>query len=312
MKTFVTRHIDVSFSLGSTSFENSNTVVRVEGLRIFAKITSRTEGVHQLEAEIYGLSPDVIKRIIGGRQMNISAPWFNPDNSIKLEIYTSDNPTKFCLFNGSIFAAVADFNAVPEVPLRITASETTLQQAKPITPKTFAGAAKVADIMTYLAGQIGSALENNGVDDSFILRDHTVQGSAIEAIEMTANAADIDWAFRNEGTVEDKSIGNVLIICKKGTPRSVPMLEIHEASGLVGYPVMGGAVNVTCLFNPQYWLLNRVKLFANKEQSVLNGIYQINSVDHEITSEAPDGQWVSHLTLGWLPNENQKTEGETK
>jgi len=309
MRTFVQRYIDVTLTLASSSFDGKNSVLKLSGLRVSAKIKAGGEGFNQLEAEIFGLSSDVLRRIIGMK--NIAAPWANRFNQIRIEIYTSADPTRYTLFNGEIINALADFNSVPDVPVRISASEIQQKQSLVITPKTFAGAAKVVDIMKYLAGQCGASLEVNGVDDSFILRDHTVQGSAIEAIEMTANAAQIDWAYRSQGSISnDTAVGNILIICKRGTPRKAATIEIHEASGLVGYPVMGETVNVKCLFNPQYWMFNQVKLFANKEQSILNGNYLIREVSHHIDSESPDGQWISELVLGWMPEASQKGENQ--
>jgi len=39
---------------------------------------------------------------------------------------------------------------------------------------------------------------------------------------------------------------------------------------------------------------------------ILNGEYIIQNVKHTVHSELPGGQWVSELTLGWLPGQEVK------
>ena len=307
MRTFYQRLLDVTFTLTSGTFDGKNTVLKIPGLRVSATVKVGAQGLSDLECEIYGLKKDVIKRLMGVH-LAAATPWQKDRNGIKLEVYSSVDDTRYVLFNGEIFVAIADFNNVPEVPLRVTASDTYGKQSIVLQPKTFAGAAKVSDIMAYLAGQCGCVLENNGVDDSFVLRDYTVQGSAVQAIEETARAAQIDWNFLGQGTIQtDEAPSGVLVICKKGVTRKDATSEIHEANGMVGYPVLTTEnVHVKCLFNPRYWKSNRVRLFASEEMDILNGEYIIQNVKHTVHSELPGGQWVSELTLGWLPGQEVK------
>lgn len=299
MKTFVQRLMDVTFTLSSGTFSNGKNTLTVSGLRMTANV-KLTANASELKASIFGLSGDVMNRLLAVKET--SAPWKNQVNNIRLEVYTSDNPTRFTLFNGQIIDSLADFNDVPEVPLKITASGTFHLQSVVVINKSFKGASRVSDIMEYLAGQIGAGLDNVNVDKSFILRDHICQGSAIACIEAVARAANIDWNLETAGT-QTAGIAATLTICQKGTVRKDATIEIHEANGLMGYPVIhSGMVDVRCLFSPFYLPHKKVKLFS-KEQPVANGEYYIAEVAHHLDSENPGhSAWDSKLTLAWIFN----------
>lgn len=296
MKTFVQRFIDVTFTLSSGSFKNGANSLKISGLRLSAKVKI-TANASELEAEIFGLSIDTMNRLLAVKETG--APWQNQVNNIRLETYTSDDPTRFTLFNGQIIDALADFNDVPEVPLKITASGTFQAQSIVLLNRSFKGAAKVSDIMAYLAGQIGAGFDNVNVDESFILRDHSVQGSAVACIEATARAANIDWLLETVGT-QEAELGGTLVICKKGTTRKDATMEIHEANGLIGYPVIhSGMIDIRCLFSPFYLPHKRVKLFA-RQPEIATGEYYIAEIEHTLDSENPSGgEWESKLTLAY-------------
>lgn len=299
MKTFVQRFIDVTFTLSTGSFKNGSNSLKLSGLRMSCSV-KMTANAQELKAQIYGLSADAMNRLLAVKETG--APWHNQENSIRLETYTSADATRFTLFNGQIIDAIADFNDVPEVPLKITASGTFKAQSVVLANRSFKGSAKVSDIMAYLAGQIGAGLDNINVDESFILRDHSVQGSAISCIEATARAANIDWLLETVGT-QEASLGGTLVICKKGTTRKDATMQIHEANGLMGYPVIhSGLVDVKCLFSPFYLPHKRVRLFS-KEQPIANGEYWISEITHSLDSEKSGGDWESKLTLSWIFDE---------
>ena len=262
-----------------------------------------TANAAELKAEIFGLSSDVMNRLLAVKET--AAPWHNQENAIRLETYTSADATRFTLFNGQIIDAIADFNDVPEVPLKVTASGTFKAQSVVLANRSFKGAAKVSDIMAYLAGQIGAGFDNVNVDASYILRDHSVQGSAISCIEATARAADIGWLLETVGT-EEAALGGTLVIMKKGTSRKDATMQIHEANGLMGYPVIhSGLVDVKCLFSPFYLPHKKVRLFS-KEQPIANGEYYISEITHSLDSEKSGGSWESKLTLAYPFGEVKK------
>lgn len=300
MKTFVQRYIDVTFTLSNGTFKNGRNTLTISGLRLSASVKI-TANASELKCSVFGLSSETMNRLLAVKETG--APWQNQVNSIRLDVWTSSDSTRFMLFNGQIIDALADFNKVPEVPLEITASGTFQYQSVVIQNKSFKGAAKVSDIMAYLAGQIGAGLDNVNVDESFVLRDHTVQGSAVACIESTARAANVDWLIETVGT-ETANLGGTLVICKKGTTRKDATMEIHEANGLIGYPVIhSGMVDVKCLFSPFYLPHKKVKLFS-KEQPVANGEYYIAEIEHKLESEMlSNSDWESHLTLAWIFNE---------
>lgn len=300
MKTFVRRYMDVTFTLSTGSFSNGSNTLKLSGLRMSASV-KMTANAAELKAEIFGITQDTMNRLLAVKET--AAPWHNQENSIRLETYTSADQTRFTLFNGQIIDAIADFNDVPEVPLKITASGTFKAQSTVLQNRSFKGAVKVSDIMAYLAGQIGAGLDNVNVDGSFILRDHSVQGSAVACIEATAKAANIDWLLETVGT-QEAALGGTLVICKKGTTRKDATMQIHEANGLMGYPVIhSGLVDVRCLFSPFYLPHKRVKLFS-KMQPVANGEYWISEITHKLDSENPSGgDWESKLTLSWIFDE---------
>lgn len=302
MKTFVQRYIDVTFTLSTGSFKNGSNTLKLSGLRMTSSV-KMTANAAELKAEIFGLSADVMNRLLAVKET--AAPWHNQENAIRLETYTSADATRFTLFNGQIIDAIADFNDVPEVPLKVTASGTFKAQSIVLANRSFKGAVKVSDIMAYLAGQIGAGFDNVNVDASYILRDHSVQGSAISCIEATARAADIGWLLETVGT-EEAALGGTLVIMKKGTSRKDATMQIHEANGLMGYPVIhSGLVDVKCLFSPFYLPHKKVRLFS-KEQPIANGEYYISEITHSLDSEKSGGSWESKLTLAYPFGEVKK------
>jgi hypothetical protein len=85
-----------------------------------------------------------------------------PQNSILLEA-GDDQSGMATVFTGYVLAALADFNAEPDVSFHLTAHTLTPQAVAPAKATSFKGSADVATIMSGFATTIGLKFENSDV-----------------------------------------------------------------------------------------------------------------------------------------------------
>lgn len=74
----------------------------------------------------------------------------------------------------------------------------------------------------------------------------------------------------------------------------VPLIE--EGSGMVGYPTLSSkGMSLRTVFNFNIKLGADVKVQSSIDMA--NGIWHVFNVDHEISSQLPDGPWFSNLEV---------------
>ena len=133
-----------------------------------------------------------------------------------------------------------------------------------------------------LANEIGWAFVNDGV--TTVLRDVCVEGSAIEQIHDLARAAGIA-CIMNSNTVT--------ISPYNGITSSTPV-EVSPETGLIGYPAFAsGGIAANTLFNPAIKAGGKVSLSTFVPQA--NGQFNVHTVQHRISCDAPDGEWSTHF-----------------
>lgn len=212
----------------------SDTVV-IENLRMSAVVLhagGHADGT--LDLVIYGLSESTINKLatLGMRLNNI------PKNLIVLEA-GDDQSGMATVFTGFMVQAVADFNAQPEVCLRLSAHTLAPQLAAPTKASSFPGSADVATMMAGFAATMGLKFENSGV--TTVLFNQYFSGSVKTQVQDCADAAGISW---NHGE------GGVLAIWPKFGSRGGAIPLLSAETGMIGYPVYSAlGVDVKSLFN---------------------------------------------------------------
>lgn len=275
------RKITITFQLGTGSFGNSGqyNTVTVEGLRCYVQISNG--GANSMGAasiRIYGLQPTIMDSLsalnlpIGNTQV------MSARKNTVLIAASDDDGNMATIYQGGIWTGQIDMNESPDTSLIVTAIAGIFDALNPIPPTSYPNSADAADIMKYLAGQMGYKFENNGV--SVQLSTPYFPGSAREQAIRCANAANIAWTIDN-GVLAIWPIDGF----RKGT---LPL--ISPDTGMIGYPTYWtSGISVKTRFNP----LLKIGQLVNVKSSLLvaNGNWHIYNLAHELESESPNGPW---------------------
>lgn len=288
METFKKREIEAVFKLTSGVFGNGADEISIKGLRIIANIQCFPKNLTQANMQIFGLSQDVIKRLLTlkiRRQGNIV-----DSNTVTLK-YT-DN-TVHTLFHGGIWSAIVDYNTMPQVPMIIESLSTLGAQMCVPGGLCFEGVVPVESIMRKLAGLAGYTLINYGVTTT--LENETLNGSVQDMIDRVARDANIISYVSN----------NQLIISPHGVVQNqLPELVVSAETGLVGAPIPGDTyITFTHLFLPEFSPLRMIRMIF-PEMPFIEGNFLIQELSHSLDSEQPGGRWFSQIKAVWLDKAN--------
>lgn len=289
---FTKKRIDVSFTLfpnvdlnGAVTTPNyfdstGGNTVELTGYRVSASII-KAGGIAsqgQLQLRIYGMSLSLMNQLstLGKTPIqvarNIITVSAGDDNGVSL------------VFKGTIYSAVQDFSAAPEVAFDVTASSLLYQAVQTIPPTSYKGTVDAALILQGLATQMGMSFENNGV--SVIWENVYFPGSALTQAKDVIAAADIEW---NQGD------NGVLAIWPKGGYRNLPVPLLSASTGMIGYPYPSGngLLGVRSIFNPQINFGARVQVDSIIKPAV--GLWFVTSLAHDLESEIPNGAWFTSI-----------------
>ena len=229
-----------------------------------------------LDAAIYGLPQTLMN------QLTILPGILNAvgDNTIKVMAGDADGMS--LVFEGQVYAAWMDGTAQPHVPLRVHATPDSLHRMKPTAPTTVSGSADVAQIMGQLAGKMGLAFENNGVNVK--VWNPYLPGPARIQVEQLARHAGIS-------AIVDKG---KLAIWNTGQGRSGASAVISPETGMVGYPAFDNAqIVVKTVFDPTIDYGKQVRVKSGIP--IANGTWVITQELLELESFMPKGKWFATI-----------------
>jgi baseplate hub protein gp41 len=229
-----------------------------------------------LELTVYGLSKSTINRLSTlGMRLNLV-----PQNSIVLEA-GDDSSGMATVFTGYILAAIANFNAQPDVAFYLSAFTLAPQSVEPAKASSFKGTADVATIMSGFATQMGLKFENNGVQVT--LQNPYYSGSVKTQAQTCVDDAGIAW---NHGDL------GILAIWPKFGSRGGLVPLISPQTGMIGYPTYSAlGVDVRTLYNPSVGFGSKVQVQSSIEAAC--GVYSVCGLAHHLACEMPDGPWFS-------------------
>ncbi len=197
------------------------------------------------------------------------------------------------VFEGTIKAGWADFQAMPQSVFHVEAFAGMLAAMKPVPPASYRGAADVATIMAGLATKMGFAFENSGVNVK--LADPYFPGTAWEQFQRCKDAANIN------GIIEKGK----LAIWPKGQARGslIPLIAgggrdaagvAIPNTGMIGYPTYtSGGIVVTTLYNPSIGYGSKIEVKSSLKPAC--GIWFVSGLTHMLESETPGGNWFTRI-----------------
>jgi len=275
MQSFANKkQLRVEIQLGSGSFGDNDEII-LNGFRTALSI-SLAGGLQwgQCHARIYGMKQSDMSAIttyarrVGAFKPNI------------MRIYAIDGAQESLCFVGNIVTAWADYQGMPEVCLDIQAQAGAVDLLKSVPPRSFKGAIDVGTAMQQIAGSMGWAFENHGV--AVTLQNVYLANTGMQQARDLADMAGITmWADNN-----------TIAIAPKGVARDTVKPLISAQTGLVGYPTFDG-VTVVCkiLYNPA--VMQGGMVHIDTEVTRAAGDWLVLSINHELESERPGGQWFS-------------------
>jgi hypothetical protein len=279
--SFVKRHIDLKFQLGTGDFGSSGfDTFEVKGLRVSATIT-KAGGVSlsQCVMRIHGLPLDVMNKLsILGKALLQAR-----DNVVTLSAGDDTNGSSVA-FQGNIFEAWIDGRSAPDLAMTITASSGYVAAVAPAVPTSFKGTVDAATVAAGIAQQAGYAFENSGVNVQFA--DPYFHGDLFQQLVDLKNAADCHVI------VDGEKNGGTIAIWPKGGTRGGLIPLISPETGLVGYPELAEVgISVQTLYNPSLVVGGQFELRSSFDRA--NGKWQVYQVAHDLESETTGGKWFT-------------------
>lgn len=273
------KRLRFTITLALGTFADGTNQVILEGFR---SIVDVQKGGGQMMSSctlrIFGLSQSLMAQLTTLAFLALSYT----KNVIKIEAVDGDKVD--LVYIGAIINAWGDYSTMPDVSLYIETQTGFFDQVKISEPLAFKGVANVADLMQTLANKIGVAFENNNVVSK--IQNPNYNGTIIDQLRNLAQ--DTQTEFYLDDTV--------LAICPKGIARTktkiIPI--ISSETGLIGYPSFDKVgVTFRVLFNAAIRFGGQIEMRSEIPQA--NGTWQVVSINHNLESEKPDGQWFSTI-----------------
>lgn len=276
---FKKRAIRTSFTLGEGNFglDGSNNL-SLQGNRVSCVVTKAGgPSMGSLQLTIYGMTLSQMNRLstLGMAVQTVRR------NTITVE--AGDDESGYAtVFIGTINAAWAAMEAMPEVAFQVEAQTGLLEAVSSAPPASFPGPVSVASAMSSLATQMGLSFQNSGV--SVVLPPSYYYGSPRNQAMQIARDANIEWVIDN----------NVLAIWPKGQARNGMPPLISPETGMVGYPSFTSlGVELRTLFNPSVGYGQKITVQSSLDAA--NGDWVVYGLDYELDANLPNGSWFTTI-----------------
>lgn len=187
------------------------------------------------------------------------------------------------VFAGTIWYAFADYNRMPDVPLRIQANGGLGTAMKSVVPTSLKGSVSIVSIMQSFADALDVPLENNGVSGT--LSNPYFPGSLLQQIYDAAAHANINAQLVDGNTK--------LAIWPRAGSRNTPNVPlISPDTGMIGYPsfAQNGFLYVKMLYNADVLYGGNIRIESSIPQA--NRTWTVFGIDYALDSLFPDGDWM--------------------
>lgn len=278
---FTEKLIELTITLGTGNFgADLGDTVTISNSRILARLSNPGgESMGMAQIRVYGMSQHLMNQLTTIGQINRAIRVKNT-----VSVAAGDANGMQLSFFGVIVDAYAEYNGAPDVPFVIEAAAGMDIAVKPVNATSYKGQVAVTQIMQDLATEAGLAFEPNGV--TVKLLNTYLSGTTLNKIQKVARAANVQYTI-DRGTLAIWDLG-------KSRDGEVPLIDID--SGMVGYPTLSSkGMSLRTAFNFNIKLGADVKVQSSVEMA--NGIWHVFNVDHEISSQMPDGPWFSNIEV---------------
>lgn len=303
---FARRDLQVQLALNGSTFDGSNDVLTLTGLRAWATIQATCGGatpfMSQAQIRLDGLLGSDMAQL---STLGLTSGYYTK-NAIKVAAVTTQangTTSSTVVFTGSIFGAFVDYNSQPLVGVVLSCSATFAAQLPGIAPSSFKGAVDAVQMLSGICAAANPPLKlvNNGV--SAQLSNHAVGGSVMDQIVDICLATLTNWVIDN-GT---------LYVWPQGATRDDTIITISPSTGLKGYPMYAAqGIEVEMEFNPNVALGRQMTVQSSVPAPGpnapsapdgttpigANGTFYVFDVTHELSSNVPDGPWFTKAKLG--------------
>jgi len=272
--SFSEKRIDVSFAMANGEFAGGGNQHSVSGLRVMCHITVTGGPTQsQMEMAIFGLPLSVMN------QLSTVGTDYARQYKNGVTVTAGDDDSGMALvFDGVIYSAYVDGQAQPQMSLRVAAMPGSFHMVQPAEPISLSGPQDAAGIMGQLAGQMGLAFENAGVDAKIV--NPYYGGTPWSQMLAVARAGGFN-------VVVDR--GKMTIIPPDKT-RSGGAYLVSPETGMVGYPGFNqNNVLVYALFNPAVQFGGEIEV--RSQLTSANGLWKVNRLEYELEAQVPGGKW---------------------
>ena len=304
--SFIKRHLKYVIKLGSGSFDlpenqqetfdDGSTVLTLDGFRSVASIQAVQGGLSPFVGrsliQLWGMKPaDMAKLSTLGfdiARMGKNALW--------VFAYNEGNASSAIqVFAGTIQTARLNYNAMPDVLLELDCYGAGDQQLQAISGTSKSGSGDVAAMLQGICSACNPPVKfvNKGVQANLV--NHAVDGSAFDQIDNICCAVP-NLAYTLQG--------GVLTIWNANQSIDGVSVDTGPDIGMVGYPEYSRmGFDLTMQFNPDVQVGRLMNLQASQAPNAIPvpGIPSSNlfirMVEHELSSEMPDGPWFTHAHL---------------
>jgi hypothetical protein len=275
--SFSQKLIDVSFSLANGNFSGGGNSYVASGLRVSCHIDMRGGAAQShMELAVYGLPLSAMNALTTfGTQYNQQSK-----NGVLVE--AGDASGMSLVFQGNIYQAWVDAQAMPQVCLRVVATPGNFYNVKPQKPLSFSGATPASTVAQQIASNLGMSLENNGV--TTILSNPYFASDGVSQIRKLAEHAGFDF-------IMDKG---VLAITPAGKARSGGAVLIAPPK-MVGYPIfVSNTIVVKAQFDPSVKYQGLIQVQSDLAPAC--GTWKVTKLEYDLESKVPHGKWFMVMT----------------
>lgn len=296
-----------------------------EGHRIRATISHAGLGVGtECALTIEGMTVSDMNRLsFVKNRTNMENPTVTNQSSSTVEVRAGSYGKALSLvFAGSIFESSASFNGGSSV-FTVQANMVTLLSDSITAPISYRGSVPVPSILSDICISAGLGFaDHGGWGHHQHLTNHYECGTALDKINRVVHAAGGTWNvsnFEDKSTKEGRSRTGIVHAWgsaysgEVNKEKNIP--EIRPTTGMIGYPsYSAGGLTFDCLFRndisfyepifvqssqtPAGWVAgaNGKNQQGQKISSpVWNGFWLPLFISHDLSSEVPNGPWMTHV-----------------
>jgi len=262
---------------------SSNTLTLV-GYRTLASVHGAAGYPNTLNLTVYGMRQSDMNAVtILWSAATVTA--VNARALVQIEASGDGGKTWCQVFEGTFIEAAPDYTNAPNVALRVLAATSYGMQIAPAPPTSYRGSISIVAVATYIAGEMGFTLENNGVTGN--VSTPYYPGTYMDQFRHLCQDMNLDFYFDGNAT---------LAICPKNQPRQGKGVPIFSpSSGLIGFPtVQRFGIHADVIFTPALTIGAELQIQDSIVPSA-NGTWFAGVMTHDLESLQPDGAWFTHV-----------------